>query len=349
VIYGIVIIISKGVKMDDKELVFRLRKKIFQEWLYQGLNWKDIKQKYGFSKAWFYKFKKRYVKYGEKGLKNMPKNKHSAPAALNYQQKISILDYVYNNPTHGPKRIAYNQTFKLCAKTIWDFLDNEDLNTRRKRLLWAHSQGKPVLTEKQLRCMSAKYNHIESSNPGELVCIDTFWVNIKNLGRIYQFTACDNYSSFGWAKVYPNMYCDYTVDFLENHIVKNAPVGKIKRILTDRGCEFCYTHNGRTNAQLERLCQRYNIIHSVTKPAHPWTNGYAERLNQTIWQEFYLSKLSKPFNSLEELQKELDEFIRYYNFKRIHTGYKLKETGFKYPAEGFFDLQENKKIVEMAY
>lgn len=334
--------------MDNKELVFRLRKKIFNDWAYKGFGYKEIKDKYGFSKAWFYKFKDRYIRYGERGLRNMPRNKPFMPNALDYQQKISVLDYVYNNPTHGPKRIAYHQPFRVCAKTVWNFLESEKLNTRRKRLLWAHSQGKAVLTEKQIRHMAARYNHIESTKPGELVCMDTFWVNIKNLGKIWQWTACDSYSSFGWAKVYKDKYCDNTVDFLENHIVKNAPTGKIKRILTDRGCEFCYTQNGSSNIQLQRLCKRHNIIHSVTKPAHPWTNGYAERLNQTIWQEFYLSRLSSPFDSLEELQKELDEFMIYYNFRRLHTGYKLQEKGFKYPVQAFFDLREDKKIVEMA-
>ena len=108
---------------------------------------------------------------------------------IRIQQKISILDSVYNNPAYGPKRISYNQPFKVCAKTVWNFLKSEGLNTRRKRLLWAHSQGKPVLTDKQIRHMYAKHNHIESSKPGELVCMDTFWVNIKNLGQIWQWTA----------------------------------------------------------------------------------------------------------------------------------------------------------------
>jgi len=333
--------------MDNNELIYRLRMKIFEEWIYKGATWKEIKDKYGFSKSWFYKYKQRYIKYGANGLKNKIQDTSFRPHGLSLEQKISILDSVYANPTYGPGRIARNLNNQISAKAVWSYLENENLNTRRKRLFWAHCQGKPSLTDKQLRYMSAKHNHVESAKPGELVCMDTFWLNIKNLGKIWQWTACDSYSSYGWAKVYINKYCDNTMDFLENHIVKNTPVGKIKRILTDRGCEFCYTHNGATNAQLQRACQRHDIIHSVTKPAHPWTNGYAERLNQTIWQEFYLSKLSKPFNSLQELQKELDEFMRYYNFKRLHSGYKLKEAGFRYPAEAFFDLREGTKIVKM--
>src|SRR3989338_3890806 len=334
--------------MDNKDVVFRLRKKIFHDWVYNGLGWKDIKSAYGFGKTWFYKYRKRYIRYGENGLKDRARNNSFRPHALALEKKLAILDSVYDNPVYGPKRIAYNLPFKISSKVVWSFLKRECLNTKLKRRLWAHSKGKPVLTDKQIHHMAARHNHIQSSKPGELVSVDTFWVNIKNLGRIWQWTACDTYSSYGWAKVYQTLYCDYTVDFLENHILKNTPIGKIKRILTDRGCEFCYTHSGKSNSLLEKLCQRHNITHSVTKPAHPWTNGYAERLNQTIWQEFYLSRLSKPFNSLQELQKELDIFMRYYNFKRIHTGYKLQSSGYRYPAHAFFDVRESKKIVEVA-
>lgn len=333
--------------MNNKDVVFRLRKKIFHDWVYNGLTWKDIKSAYGFGKTWFYKYRKRYIQYGENGLKDRIRNNSFRAHALALEKKLAILDSVYDNPGYGPKRIAYNLPFKISSKIVWSFFKKESLNTKLKRRLWAESQGKSVLTAKEKRCMSAKHNHIESTKPGELVCMDTFWVNVKNLGRIYQWTACDSYSSYGWAKVYPNKYCDHTVDFLENHIVKNAPAGKIKRILTDRGCEFCYPATGASNAQMERVCQRYNIIHSVTKPAHPWTNGYAERLNQTIWQELYLCRLSQPFSSLEELQKELDEFMRYYNFRRIHTGYKLMESGYRYPAHAFFDVKEHNKLVSV--
>jgi hypothetical protein len=39
---------------------------------------------------------------------------------------------------------------------------------------------------------------------------------------------------------------------------------------------------------------------------------------------------------LDELQRDLDEFLYRYNFKRTHQGYKLKKNGYKTPAEAFF-------------
>ena len=83
--------------------------------------------------------------------------------------------------------------------------------------------------------------------------------------------------------------------------------------------------------------------------AHPWTNGYAERLNQTIWQEFYLCRLDKKYTSIEEFNKDLFAFMRYYNFRRAHSGYKLVKEGYKRPGHAFFDTRERSNIIELKY
>lgn len=329
------------------DMAFRLRKIIFEDWRRRRLTWQEIKAKYGMSKAWFYKFKARFLKYGEEGLRDKKREAPILPFYINWDERLKILDYVYDNPTHGPKRIAMNMSFKISANAVWECLAKENLNTRRKRRLWAESQGKPTLTDKEKRHMAAKHRHIQSSAPGELISMDSFTASVKSLGRVWQFTACDTYSSYGWAKVYMEKLSDNAVDFFINHILKNTPESKIKRVLTDRGAEF---HNWHASFILPHFTYRLNklgIIHSLTKVQHPWTNGYAERLNQTIWQEFYLCRLSRPFTSLEELNDELQLFMRDYNFKRMHSGYKLKAGGFKCPGHAFFDIRERDKMIEV--
>ena len=334
-----------GVIMTDHELVFRQRRRIFEEWRMKRLTWQEVKEKYGFSKKWFYKWRYRYHKHGDEGLRNKPKNKPVSPYVLDWGMKQKILDYVFENPTHGPQRIAMEITPKICAKTVWNVLKSENINTRRKRKYWAEDHGKMVLTKKEKLVRLARHNHIESSSPGELVCMDTFWCNVKSVGKVWQFTACDAYSSFGWAKVYFNRYCDNSCDFFENHVLRSAPQGKIKRVLSDRGTEFYPSNTKSNNHPFAECLKKHGATHSVTKVAHPWTNGYAERLNQTIWQEFYLCRLSKAFTSLEELNRELQDFMRWYNFRRKHTGYKLRERGLVYPYQAFFEVPEKLSVL----
>jgi transposase InsO family protein len=348
-IYGIFMVRKGGFFMNNNEIVFRLRKRIFEEWKWKRYTWQEVKEKYGFSKRWYYKYRKRFLKYGDEGLKNKVPDYSNRPRRIGLKEKLRILDYIYENPTHGVDRIAREQIPPISHRTLWKFLKKEDLNTRRKRKLWAHHQGKPILTQKEKLCLAAKDRHIESYAPGELVSVDTFTVCIKGLGRIWQYTACDTYSSYGWAYVYYNKTSDNSIDFFMNHIFNGVPFSKIKRILTDQGTEFYNIKRTGNDSPFTNALKAHNIIHTVTKVAHPWTNGYAERLNQTIWQEFYLCRLERPYASIEALNKDLYAFIRYYNFNRKHTGYKLKMGGFEYPAHAFFDVKESRNTIEIKY
>lgn len=331
--------------MDNKEMVFRLRVRIFDDWRSKMLYWYEVKEKYGFSKKWFYKWRGRYLKYGVDGLRDKARSKPSASHALCQDIKQKILDYVYNNPTHGPRRISMELDCKVSHSAVWRYLVKENLNTRRKRRYWAEDHGRMVLTDKEKLARKARSRHIESHSPGELLCVDTFWCNIKSVGKVWQYTACCAYSSFGWAKIYKEKISENSVDFIENHVLKSVPMGKIKRILTDQGSEFYSSRAKYVTHHFYDNMARLGIKHSVTKVAHPWTNGYAERLNQTIWQEFYLCRLDRAFSSIDELDCELQRFMRDYNFKRKHTGYKLRERGLAYPYQAFFDVPEKVSVL----
>lgn len=90
------------------------------------------------------------------------------------------------------------------------------------------------------------------------------------------------------------------------------------RILTDRGTEYC----GRVEAHDFELYLGINDIeHTKTKARHPQTNGICERFHKTILNEFYrVAFRRKLYQSLEELQTDLDDWIGHYNTERTHQG-----------------------------
>ncbi len=90
------------------------------------------------------------------------------------------------------------------------------------------------------------------------------------------------------------------------------------RILTDRGTEYC----GKVEYHDFQLYLAVNDIdHTKTKPRSPQTNGICERFHKTILQEFYqVTFRKKLYSSISELQKDLDEWIKYYNYERTHQG-----------------------------
>ena len=62
-----------------------------------------------------------------------------------------------------------------------------------------------------------------------------------------------------------------------------------------------------------------DIDHTKTKAMSPQTNGTCERFHKTILNEFYqVTFRKKLYSSLEELQKDLDDWIKYDNNERTH-------------------------------
>ncbi len=59
-----------------------------------------------------------------------------------------------------------------------------------------------ILTAKVLKDMQeVKRQHIKADWPGDLVGLETYYVgNIKGIGKIYQQTAIDCYSRYGFAR-----------------------------------------------------------------------------------------------------------------------------------------------------
>ena len=67
-----------------------------------------------------------------------------------------------------------------------------------------------------------------------------------------------------------------------------------------------------------------DIDHRNTKVRTPRTNGFVERMNRTLLDECFRVKGRETFYlSIAEIQRDLDEFMRFYNLERSHQGYRL--------------------------
>lgn len=90
------------------------------------------------------------------------------------------------------------------------------------------------------------------------------------------------------------------------------------RILTDRGTEYC---GAREHREYQLYLTMEDVDHTKTKAKSPQTNGICERFHKTIQDEFYsVAFRKKVYNSLEELQTALDEWMGFYNRQRPHSG-----------------------------
>lgn len=151
---------------------------------------------------------------------------------------------------------------------------------------------------------------------------------------MYQQTFIDTYSRAASAKLYLDKTAITSADLLNDRVIPFFDEYKIPllRILTDRGTEFC----GKLENHAYQLFLSIEAIdHTRTKAYHPHTNGIVERFHKTMKNEFYDSVFRKKiYSSLEELQDDVDRWLKYYNKERPHAG---KYCYGKTPMQTFLD------------
>src|SRR5207244_6669419 len=126
-----------------------------------------------------------------------------------------VLSVAISTATWGCGRIAAYLTrswrLNVAPSTVQRVLRRAGLATRRARLTVLEHQAARtagLLTERtRQRLWRARYGrtrHVEATEPGELVCLDTFYIgNLKGVGKVWQITACDAASSYGVAALLP--------------------------------------------------------------------------------------------------------------------------------------------------
>lgn len=287
----------------------------------------------GYSRDTFYRVQKAHM---EGGLEAMMEKSRRVPNPRNRVSEDverAVVAYALDEPSHGQKRAAdelRQQGIFISPAGVRCVWLRHDLETFRKRLkaLEEHvARTGAVLTESQLRAMEKaqeekiSWGEIETEHVGYLGAQDTYYVGImKGVGRIYQQTFIDTYSSVGFAKLYTTKQPITSAELLNDRVLPffdDQGIG-VLRILTDRGTEFC----GRPDAHDYQLFLALNDIdHTKTKARHPQTNGICERFHKTIKDEFYsIAFRKKIYLTLEELQQDLDAWMDRYNNRRTHQG-----------------------------
>ena len=105
---------------------------------------------------------------------------------------------------------------------------------------------------------------------------------LKSVGRIYQQTFIDTYSKVAFARLYDRRNALVAADLLNDRVVP---------------------------------------FFEKTKARSPQSNGICERFHKTVLDEFYrVTFREKLYNTLDELQEDLDIWLRHYNEERVHSG-----------------------------
>ena len=329
--------------MTSDTQMYEDRCHIFNYFFSHSICVSDICKLFNRSRTWFYKWKWRYDQYGKAGLRNIDRSPPAMPNRTPLDIEMKILDFITTYPTYGPQRIANELTRKnvpVKPSAAYNVLKRYNLNTRKQRLEYMRIKNGVVSTPSDIERdrNKSKTRSLNTKYPGHIIGMDVFYVGtLKGTGRIFQLTAIDTYSSYAWAKLYTDKSAVSACDFIM-HVHNNNLDIPIQSVLTDNGLEFT-THHTSKNHSFERLVRELNIKHRLTKVRHPWTNGACERLNRTLLEEFYqVAFRTKIYQSVLQLNDDLNRFIEFYNCQRTHQG---KRTQGKVPAELYLLTKTN--------
>ena len=287
----------------------------------------------GYSRDSFYRYKQLFETGGSEALQELSRRQPNEKNRVPHYIEEAVLQKAIEDPFLGQARVSYalkRQGILISpggVRSIWLRHDLERFDKRLKALEAKVAQEGILLTDRQLRALEkAKktkeaHGEIETEHPGYLGSQDTYYVGtFKGIGRVYQQTFIDTYTRVSFAKLYLEKTAMTAADLLNDRVIPwfSDRHVSLLRILTDRGTEYC----GRVESHAYQLYLAVeNIDHSKTKVKSPQTNGICERFHKTTKNEFYDIVLRKKiYHSLEELQKDLDQWLHQYNQYRPHSG-----------------------------
>jgi transposase InsO family protein len=287
----------------------------------------------GLSRDTFYRYQTAVETGGVDALFEQSRRKPNIKNRIDEKTEAAVVEYALAFPAHGQHRTSNELRLRGVfisgsgVRCVWLRQGLANFKARLRALEAKVAHDGIILTEAQIAALEKKQSddeasgEIETAHPGYLGSQDTFYVGtLKGVGRIYQQTFVDTYCKVAFAKLYTtktpitaaDLLNDRVLPFFEEH---DLPM---LRILTDRGTEYC----GKAEQHDYELYLALNDIeHTKTRAASPQTNGICERFHKTILQEFYQVTFRKQlYTDIPMLQRDLDDWLKYYNHDRTHQG-----------------------------
>jgi transposase InsO family protein len=293
--------------------------------LLESLPLQTVANKCGVHRSTIYRWKTKWLRINEnQQLENF--NRPSRSSGKNSFRLLSchwLIPTLSSRPKTSPRAISpeivervleLRNSLKRCGEVIWHYLVHEygiDVSVSSvHRILKRHQavNGR----KKRVRPDNPRRPHV--SNPGELVETDTvYYICPITKRRRYVYTVIDIYTRMAYAEIH-----DRIGPVIAGQVILNAEAKfgfKFAMIQADNGLEFSRFFERRLKAH--SMLTRHSRLH------RPNDNAHIERFNRTI-QDECLGRYITYTTSTRYLQTKLDNYLEFYNTKRVHLSLQYK-------------------------
>ncbi len=261
------------------------------EFVRQGKSAREAARRFGFAHNTILNWLQRKPEYGRYGRLVIP-TRSSRP--LHHPDELS--------PEIISRILELRSERQQCAEILHHRLKNEGI-------LISLSSVKRVLKRNHCTRFSKwkKWHQYPARpfalSPGSLIEIDSM-LDGQPTDRLSTYALLDVYSRWAcaWPIAQPNSIL--SAQFIARAQAR-APF-KFQTVQSDHGSEFA--------KWFTKTIEHRGFVHRHSRVRTPTDNGHVERFIQTL-QNDCLSRIPR---SMKSWQKEIPEFIRYYNYERPH-------------------------------
>jgi len=254
----------------------------------------------GVGRSTFYEWYRRYVDEGPAGLASRPSQRRRFWNRIPDLERERVVEIALQKPELSARELAWHITdsegWFISERSVYRILKHFDLLTSPAYIVLSAAD---------------EFKH-KTKRVHELWQTDFTYFKIVGWGWYYLSTVLDDYSRYivSW-KLTSTMAASDVKDTLDIALAKTG-VDQVKirhrpRLLSDNGP--CYL-----SKELGEYLAEREMKHTRGQPYHPQTQGKIERYHRTMKNVVKLRNYYVP----DELERELERFVRYYNEERVH-------------------------------
>ncbi len=295
--------------------------------------YKAVVDGFEISKSSYYIYLKQYKAFVEHGI--VPEIKTKRPHQLRkanwHKYIVRFICYIRSkHPNIGKSKIKpYLDEYcdkhgiaRISTGTIQNIINSFENKLRTKKSTLSGVKRKSEVMRKP--------SHYHAMTAGECISLDSMEFR-RDGKKSYVVVACDEATSLMYARA-TNSHTSRSAKEILESAHNYLPYENFNIILTDNGSEFA--------KDFAQYVKDKNITHYHTYPKTPKQNARCERSNRTIQDEFMITHETLLFDDIDKFNRKLNEYLHWYNFKRVHARFGNKLA----PYNKFLELTEGDKI-----